>query len=37
MHYRIWETIKKHQILTGQIKIVILKFDEVKEKLEAAK
>jgi hypothetical protein len=37
MHYRIWETKKKHQILTGNLKNVILKFEEVKEKLKAAK
>jgi hypothetical protein len=37
MHYQICETKKKHQILTGQIKIVILKFEEVKEKPKVAK
>jgi hypothetical protein len=37
MHYRICQTKKKHQILTGQIKILILKFEEVKEKPKAVK
>jgi hypothetical protein len=37
MYYGICKTKKKHQILTGQIKKVILKFEEVKEKPKAAK